>query len=146
MANRTYIDEKGRKWDSNFEWRIADWCERNDLGYTGQPRTFDYGTPVAGAKCVDCGGHSIVKSRTYTPDFLLDGTKFYIEAKGYLRQDARVLLQRFIKERTDVPIRFIFQANKPLKLKRTPDYLSWASSLGCEAIIWNDEEGLTAWL
>lgn len=146
MANRTHIDEQGRRWDSKFEWRIADWCERNGVEYTAQPRSFDYGTPVANAKCVGCGSTKIVKSRSYTPDFLLAGQDYYIEAKGYLRPDARSLLQHFAKARPDVPIRFVFQENKSLPLKRTPDYRSWGEKYGVGVMIWSDKKGLSEWL
>ena len=146
MANRTYIDDRSRRWDSKFEWRIANWCDNNGVGYSAQPRSFSYRTPVKGGTCVACEGTDVVQDRSYTPDFLLDGSAYYIEAKGFFRPGARALLQRFITQRRDVPLRFIFQANKSLPLKRTPDYLDWAAYYKCVALVWSDKVGLTPWL
>ncbi len=146
MASRRHTSADGRKWDSKFEWRMANWCDNNGVTYDAQPRSFSYTTPVVNGTCMDCSSTEIVKQRSYTPDFLLHGSDFYVEAKGYLKPEARALLQYFIKSRRDIPIRFVFQSNQKLPLKRTPRYLDWAKSVGCEAIIWDDRKGFEKWL
>lgn len=146
MANRTYVDDQGRKWDSKFEWRIVKWLEDRGISYDPQPRSFDYTTPVRSGQCLDCQGTRIAKKRVYTPDLHIHGTDFYVEAKGYMRADRRSQLQTFMRTRRDVPVRFVFQANRDLPLLRTPDYLTWADYYKCKALVWSDARGLEDWL
>lgn len=71
----------------------------------------------------------------YTPDFIFeksDGSKMYIEMKGYL-YDADKRKMRAVKEQhPDLDIRIIFQkaSNKITKAKNSKTYGAWAKYYG----------------
>lgn len=58
-----------------------------------------------------------VIEHTYTPDFVItreDGSKFYIEAKGYWDRVDRAKYQHVREQNPEVDIRMLFQGNSKL--------------------------------
>jgi len=61
---------KGIRMRSSYEIAYAKWCDKNNIKWLYESKTFDLG------------------DTTYTPDFYLPKTDEYIEVKGYWRKDA----------------------------------------------------------
>jgi predicted nuclease of restriction endonuclease-like RecB superfamily len=55
---------------SGWEEAFAKWCDKNNITWLYEPKTFDLG------------------NTTYTPDFYLPETDEYVEVKGWWRDDA----------------------------------------------------------
>jgi predicted nuclease of restriction endonuclease-like RecB superfamily len=71
---------------SGWEEAFAKWCDRNNIGWVYEPKTFDLG------------------DTTYTPDFYLPGTYKYIEIKGFWRTDAKKKFKLFKKQYPNILI------------------------------------------
>lgn len=70
---------------------------------------------------------------SYTPDFVItrhDGSKIYVEAKGYLDDQARRKMLAVRKCHPDKDIRFIFYNNSKLRKNARMRYLDWADKNG----------------
>lgn len=70
---------------------------------------------------------------TYNPDFVVereDGHKIYIEAKGYLDDNARRKMIAVRKCHPDKDIRFIFYSNNKIRKGARMRYLDWAEKNG----------------
>lgn len=70
--------------------------------------------------------------RNYIPDFVItrsDGSKVYIEGKGYFRPESRSKMIAVKKQHPEKDIRFIFQRNDKLR-KSTTKYSDWADRHG----------------
>jgi hypothetical protein len=70
--------------------------------------------------------------RNYRPDFiahLKDGTKRYIEVKGYLRPEDRTKMRAAKACNPDLDIRILFLKNNPLKPTKMR-YSDWAEKYG----------------
>lgn len=69
-----------------------------------------------------------VLERRYNPDFVItrkDGSKLYIESKGYLRRDDRSKLIAIRRQNPELDIRIIFQKNQLIKGTKSR-YSDWA--------------------
>lgn len=64
---------------SSWEIKFAKWCDKNNIKWLYEPRTFDLG---------NC---------TYTPDFYVPIYSAYIEIKGWWRDDAKLKFDLFKK-------------------------------------------------
>ena len=83
--------------------------------------------------------YTIERTAYYLPDFILEGSDFILEVKGYLTPADRSKYLRIKKSNPDVDIRFVFDraSNKLNKTSKTT-YAEWAEKHGflwCEKII-----------
>lgn len=75
--------------------------------------------------------------RTYTPDFPVerkDGTKFYIEAKGWFRDADRKKMAAMKEQHPDLDIKFIFMNDG--KAGKKQRYSDWCKKHGFDFCIW----------
>ena len=62
---------------SSWEIKFAKWCDKNNIKWLYEPKTFDLGYT------------------SYTPDFYLPERDIYIEIKGYLRKESKDKIKIF---------------------------------------------------
>jgi len=148
--DRRWEAEDGEVWPSKFEWEVY-----TSLKATGRnvrrctsADTISYSEPRPNVSCLECGGSQCAQNRTYTPDLFLlpeaatsDSDGYYIEVKGYFRDEKRKLFRCLRKVRPDIDLRVIFASdhwvNRPKTrlshyfdryLKNTP-YCFWNGDL-----------------
>jgi hypothetical protein len=71
--------------------------------------------------------------KTYTPDFVFtrkDGTKLYIEVKGYLRPEDRTKMIAVKALNPDLDIRFFFPVDNKLRKGSKSRYSDWCQKHG----------------
>lgn len=77
--------------------------------------------------------YTSVEHHKYIPDFIVsksDGTKIYLEVKGYLRPNDRKKML-FVKEQhPDKDIRFVFRYNNKINPKSKTRYSDWCEKHG----------------
>lgn len=84
---------------SSYETAFAKWCDKNNIKWQYEPKTFDLGTT------------------TYTPDFYVPIYACYIEIKGWWRDDAKKKFKLFKKLYTEEEIVVLTQKElKKLKV------------------------------
>lgn len=123
MADRTYVDEAGSKWDSRYESQVFRQFEllgcnpRRCSAEEGD--TIPYTTSVVRGKCLECESDKVVQSRTYTPDLFVDSIPgaeeyggFYVEAKGYWPAPKRNLLRGVHKGGSKAPVVLVLQKDR----------------------------------
>lgn len=69
----------------------------------------------------------------YTPDFVVtfnDGRKMFIEAKGFLRPDAKKKMHLVKKQHPELDIRFVFYRDQKMSRTSKTTYSMWAGKLG----------------
>lgn len=69
----------------------------------------------------------------YTPDFVItrkDGSKLYIEAKGWLRSEDKRKMRAVKLQHPTYDIRIVFQKDNPLYKGSKSKYSDWARKLG----------------
>lgn len=74
----------------------------------------------------------VLPARKYVPDFVIhrsDGSKTYIEVKGYLRPADRTKMAAVKRHNPDADIRFIFAANNKVNGTKMR-YSDWAIKYG----------------
>lgn len=118
---------------SKFEAHIVNILEGLEVDYEYEADTIDY-LPVP-------------KWRKYTPDITLikkDGSKMFIEIKGYLSTEMRMKHLSIHQHNPDLDIRFVFQnaKNKIYKGSKTT-YSQWAEKQG---FLWSDKVIPREWL
>ena len=125
MADRRWIDPDGEEWASEFEYRV--YLGFRLLGYDvrrcDEGDTLDYTSSIKRGRCLECQSSRVVQERRYTPDLFVSDLHApgferpgcFIEAKGYWRADKRNLLRQALRERKDVPMLFVFQADKRIR-------------------------------
>lgn len=70
-----------------------------------------------------------ITEHSYIPDFILtrsDGTKLYIEVKGWLRKDDQKKLIAVKKYNPDIDIRIVFDKDNKLSARHKMRYSGWA--------------------
>jgi len=112
---------------SQFELNIARTLTENSVPFKYEEERFKY----------------IPEPRHYTPDFYLEKSRIYVEAKGHLTKDDRVKMLLVKKQHPKLDIRFVFlrASNKIYKGSKTT-YSSW-----CERhkFIWAEGSIPTDW-
>ena len=83
--------------------------------------------------------YTIQRDAHYLPDFIIDGSPFILEVKGYLSPSDRSKYLRVKASNPDIDLRFVFDraSNKLNKTSKTT-YAQWADKNGfkwCEKII-----------
>lgn len=120
MANLTYFDDEGTKWDSRYEWEVYDAIREMGLDVrkcsAEQGDTFSYTSKVIRGECLECESSEVVQRRTYTPDLFVSELKSpngdlggYIEVKGYWKPAKRNLLRSVVKSNPHLNLLFVFR-------------------------------------
>lgn len=129
MAN-----SNSNKYRSGFEARVSANLEDRGVDFEYESERLDFITTVRAGECAACGSKEVVKRRKYTPDFVIrrhDCSKFYIEAKGYLKSTDRSLLRDVKKSNPHLDIKLLFQRDGWVK-KGVQRYSDWAEKFGFE--------------
>jgi hypothetical protein len=102
---------------SQFELNLARTLTDNKVPFRYEEEKFTY----------------IPAPRNYTPDFYLEESGIYVEAKGHLTKDDRVKMLLVKKQHPKLDIRFVFlrASNKIYKGSKTT-YASWCERHGFE--------------
>jgi Phage endonuclease I len=111
-----------KKLRNKFEKRIASQLRRTKVKFEYESECFNY-----------------ILSRTYTPDFIItksDGSKIFIEAKGYLRTEHKSKLVAVKKQHPEIDLRIVFY-------RYIEQYIKWAEKHG---FIWAIEKIPKEWL
>ena len=98
----------------------------------------EYEATVSSAHCPKCGCTKVLKKHKYTPDFIVtrkNGTKLYIEAKGYFKSTDRSKMRAVLKSNPDLDIRMMFMSNG--KITEDMRYSDWIRFLEwSDSILW----------
>jgi hypothetical protein len=104
---------------SNFEKQVGNNLELRETEFEYETEQFKY---------------EVLQTKKYTPDFILnkkDGSRIYIEAKGYLSLSDRNKMKFVKKNYPHMDIRLLFQkANNKLSAKAKQTYAQWADQYG----------------
>ena len=102
---------------SQFELNLARTLTENKVPFRYEETKFQY----------------IPAPRNYTPDFYLEESDIYVEAKGHLTKDDRVKMVLIKKQHPDLDVRFVFlrASNKIYKGSKTT-YAAWCERHGFE--------------
>lgn len=115
---------------SGLEEEMGKELERRGIRYEFENRKLPFLKPHHSAVCNECGSEDISTNHTYTPDFYLPDYDFYIETKGrFLGSDRRKHVA-FRKSNPEVDIRFVFQKEDYLTIKKKQTYTGWCESKG----------------
>lgn len=79
-----------------------------------------------------------VLERNYIPDFVIerpDGTKLYVEAKGYFDRQAMAKMKAVIEQNPDLEIVFIFYRDNPIRKGSKTRYSDWCTKQGVDFAI-----------
>jgi len=132
----------GSKWDSQYEYHVFTAIKALGLNVRrcekGGRDTFNYQEAARGLRCLDCGSSQCVQERTYTADFYIapdgeeldgppTGEGYYIEAKGYFRQNKRGLFRHFRRSHPTADVRMVAQKN--IRIGKG-NLASWCKSYG----------------
>ena len=120
-SDRRWKDpETGEVWASKFEWEVygALKAAGHDVRRCDSSDSISYSEPRPNVSCLECGSHRCAQDRTYTPDLYLrpkagshNGDGYYIEVKGYFRNEKRRLFRCLRNSRPDIDLRCIFASN-----------------------------------
>jgi len=118
-SDKRFTAPSGVEWASKFEWEVYESIGGAgvDVRKCGQGDSFHYHESKRQGKCLACGSSDVVQERTYTPDLCVTPTPkgdsgpepYYIEVKGYFRQQRRALFGHFLKQNQDLDIRIVFE-------------------------------------
>lgn len=164
-----WISPNGEVFDSKYEYEVYTAAKqallpvrRTTKGGADTPGsdTLSYWHPVRGGSCRSCGGADTGTLRSYTADILYDTdllparsesekskgerSRYYVDAKGYLRANKRSLLRSLVKARKDIDLRFILQ--RDFKVSPTSNASAWIRRyLKAPYAIW-DGKWPTEWI
>lgn len=120
-SDKRFIAPGGVEWASKFEWEVYDVIRGTGaiVRKCGKGDSFSYHEPKRGGKCLACGSDNTVQERIYTPDLHITlppewrsgPGEYYIEVKGYFRQQRRALFGHFLKQHPDVDMRIVFETD-----------------------------------
>ena len=140
-----YTSNKARQlgFASGLEVKTADQLKvlKRDFEYESANCMFIYYKPIQKGTLVDEEGyevpidksHKVVQRCSYTCDFLItkkDGSKMFIETKGYFKAPDRTKHKLLKKRYPDVDLRIIFMSNG--KVSSKTNYSDWAENQGIE--------------
>jgi len=118
-SDKSFTSPDGQLWDSKYEHDVYVAIKGTgaDVRKCDKSDSFCYHEPKKGGKCLACGSGDVVQERIYTPDLHVctppngtdGGSSFFIEVKGYFRQQRRALFGHFLKSNKDVDIRILFE-------------------------------------
>ena len=107
------------KFRSKFEAEIAQKLLDKDITWGYEKEKLVYVSPV----------------KYYTPDFVIyndDGTKTYVEVKGYLDAKSKEKMVLIRRQYPDLRIAFLFKRNNKLHPRSKQTYYDWAKKNGFE--------------
>lgn len=134
-SDRRWKDPEGNIWPSKFEWEVYDTLLRSGVNVRrcDKSDTITYYQPKPNVECLDCGSSRCSQTRTYTPDLHITtegggghSHGYYIEVKGYFREEKRRLFRCLRQSRKDIDIRCVFASDHWVKKGKTrlSDYFS----------------------
>jgi hypothetical protein len=127
-SDRRWKARDGVVWASKFEWEVYDALLRGGINVRkcDESDTITYHQSRPNVECLDCGSSRCSQARTYTPDLHItpqgkgsDSTGYYIEVKGYFRDEKRRLFRCLRQSRQDVDIRCIFASDHWVRKGKT---------------------------
>ena len=127
-SDRRWKAPDGVIWASKFEWEVYTALLEDgiDVRKCDSSDTFSYTQQRPNVKCVECGSVDCVQERTYTPDLYIrpeasedDSSGYYIEVKGYFREEKRRLFRCLRASRSDVDLRVIFATDHWVRKGKT---------------------------
>ena len=118
-SDRRWKDPDGTVWPSRFEWEVYSTLKASgvDVRRCDAGDTIDYSEPKPNVSCLECGSSECAQNRKYTPDLYIttstpDGASgYYVEVKGYFRNEKRKLFRCLRASRPDIDLRIIFGSN-----------------------------------
>lgn len=111
---------------SGFEYKVGLVLNELEIPWTYEEWSYEYESTVASGTCKDCGGHNIVRSRFYTPDFFLWGGRIILEVKGRFTGTNRRTLKDVRRFQPDLDLRLVFQSNNVYSKSTGRRYSDWA--------------------
>ena len=138
-----YTSNKARQlgFASGLEVKTADQLKglKRDFEYESEACKFLYYKPITKGVVIDASGEpvslskgcKVVQQCNYTCDFLItkkDGSKLFIETKGYFKAPDRTKHKLLKKRYPDVDLRIIFMSNG--KVSSKTNYGQWAEKEG----------------
>lgn len=119
-SDRRWEAPDGQVWASKFEWEVFDALQRAGVSVrkcdSGDTVTYYQARP--NVRCLDCGSSNCSQERTYTPDLFVipksgsdNGGGYFIEVKGYFRDEKRALFRCLRTSRSDIDLRCVFAAD-----------------------------------
>ena len=118
--DQRWQDPSGVIWASKFEWEVYDTLNSSGLliRRCDASDTIDYTEPKPNVSCVECGSSRCAQNRTYTPDLYIvpsnagsNSGGYYLEVKGYFRNEKRKLFRCLRASRPDVDLRIVFSSD-----------------------------------
>jgi hypothetical protein len=129
---------KGKR--SGFEQVVCSNLDSRGIAYQYEPDKLKYWRVVKGAKCGACGGVTVTRPATYTPDLkFANGT--YCEIKGRLTSANRTRLEAFKEHRPEITVRILFQVDNWCTKKKLNRYTDWAKKHGYECAVGKEVPG-----
>lgn len=116
---------------SKFESTIQSKLEDDRVVFGYETEQLEYEENVRVGHCAECGSSKVVQRRKYTPDFIItrkDGTKLYVEAKGYFKSTDRSKMRAVLKSNPGIDIRLVFMTDG--KIDDTTRYSDWCMKYG----------------
>ena len=135
-SDRRWKAPDGEIWPSKFEWEVYDALKQRGVNVRrcDSGDTITYHQPRPNVECLECGSSKCSQTRTYTPDLHIlrprgrggESRGYYIEVKGYFREEKRRLFRCLRNDRKDIDLRCIFASNHWVKKGKTrlSDYFS----------------------
>jgi predicted nuclease of restriction endonuclease-like RecB superfamily len=121
---------------SKYESSIQTNLEKRKVSFGYETEQLEYDDTVRGGFCCECGSRKVAKKHKYTPDFVItrkDGTKLYVEAKGYFKSTDRSKMRAVLKSNPDLDIRMMFMSNG--KIDEDTRYSDWCEKYGMQYVI-----------
>ena len=119
---------------SGAEYTVAKDLIERGIKFDYEKHKYTYIRNVRSGVCKDCGGRSVGKRSTYTPDFYLRRVNKFVEVKGRFVAADRAKLQTVVSEiRQDKKDLFIlFGADNAIAKGSKTRYSTWAKANGFE--------------
>lgn len=116
MARRSWkVRHKGNTLRSGFEKKVAQYLEKNEVGYDYETLVLNYTIPAT--------------KHRYTPDFILPNG-IIIEVKGNFTAPQRKKMAAVLEQNPDRDIRMVFMRNNPINKSSRTKYSDWCSKRG----------------
>jgi len=116
---------KKGKYRSKFEASIAKDLRSRKVSFQYESTTIDYELPVVRGVCYECGSNDVRTIRRYTPDFIVNRGKTFIEAKGRLTSRDRNKMVSVKRSHPTVDVRMLFQRDGWVNRKTKQRYSDW---------------------
>lgn len=128
---RSNVRKSGKR--SKFEEKVGAQLDEAGMDYEYEKYSYEYDVPLGKqrARCLDCGGTSLVRTAWYTPDFFLGNGKI-IEAKGRFTAANRRLILAVREEHEELRENLVMLFMRDNKIHKRSDttYSMWCEANG----------------